>query len=354
MSTPEQLCQQAASDWFMKLEEGLMDKNEDAHFQEWLNADPAHEQAFVKTQMLWGLSGELRQDSDIAAMISKCKTIDRRPGISKYFTFLKHAKSLVAVATMLTITLAGLLYILGNKNLYETAVGEQRNVILADGSTIMLNTNSAVKVKYNEKNRDIYLQKGEVFFSVKPDKARPFRVHAGESYVRAVGTRFSVQLTGKNENRVTVSVLEGIVEVATAKFPKAAEKPRLTLGQALSYDKTHSDSITTTNIAVANTQRIEGWRTGQFVFQNLNLAEVVRDHNRYSKIKIRLNDTALANETISGRFEIGDTNALLFALKNLLNIDVRNDGETITIKKRPTMGSSAVLIRLGLLLPLTA
>lgn len=96
---------------------------------------------------------------------------------------------------------------------YRTQVGEQRDVILPDGSKVTLNTDTALAVRYSDERRYIVLERGEALFVVKHDTGRPFDVAAGDTLTRALGTEFNVDM---RSSKVTVSVLEGAVRVAAA------------------------------------------------------------------------------------------------------------------------------------------
>src|SRR6202034_3836256 len=102
-----------------------------------------------------------------------------------------------------------------------TAAGQHRDVTLADGSIVSLNTNTIVETDLSRKLRQIYLRKGEAHFQVAHDRSRPFLVHAGDAVVRAVGTEFEVRL--REDKHVEVLVNEGRVEVQAA--PIAAANP---------------------------------------------------------------------------------------------------------------------------------
>src|SRR5690606_18639485 len=95
---------------------------------------------------------------------------------------------------------------------YITQVGEQRSVSLSDGSAILLNTNTQVRVDYRPDSRDVRLLQGEAEFTVAKDVERPFRVYAGNERVQAVGTAFTVYI---QDNKIDVTVTEGQVNLST-------------------------------------------------------------------------------------------------------------------------------------------
>ena len=87
----------------------------------------------------------------------------------------------------------------------ETGIGEQRNLVLSDGSTLLLNTNSRVTVDFSDDVRNIVLLKGEAHFEVAHDTTRPFTVTAGNNTVTAVGTAFNMQYVDDNAFELVVT-----------------------------------------------------------------------------------------------------------------------------------------------------
>jgi transmembrane sensor len=100
---------------------------------------------------------------------------------------------------------------LSGKQVYETAISQQRTVTLADGSAVQLNTHTRLEVQLSGKLRELHLLEGEALFTVAHDTTRPFEVHVGEAVVRAVGTQFNIR---RDVRDTTVSVLEGAVHVS--------------------------------------------------------------------------------------------------------------------------------------------
>jgi transmembrane sensor len=71
---------------------------------------------------------------------------------------------------------------------YRTAIGEQREIILADGTRLWLNTASAINVYFNARERRIQLVTGEIFIATAKDTRRPFQVDTAQGQLRALGT----------------------------------------------------------------------------------------------------------------------------------------------------------------------
>ena len=118
---------------------------------------------------------------------------------------------------MVMVTLISVVSLLGmNKTSYSTAIGKQQLITLNDGSTVLLNTNSQIKVDYSDQARNITLVKGQAHFDVMPNPNQPFNVYAGTGLVKAVGTAFSVYL---QPEIIEVTVTEGTVELSALDQP---------------------------------------------------------------------------------------------------------------------------------------
>ena len=98
---------------------------------------------------------------------------------------------------------------------FETAIGEQSTVTLSDGSVVVLNTNSLIRVVYAPNARVLHLERGEIHVDVAEDASRIFSVVAGDRIVQAVGTSFSVEITADQHIELVVTDGKVIVGVHT-------------------------------------------------------------------------------------------------------------------------------------------
>jgi ferric-dicitrate binding protein FerR (iron transport regulator) len=263
------------------------------------------------------LTKALSEEPDFRQYIAECRNLaveykgNNRERVPVLF---RH----VAFQTGFAITIAIVIAIYFNMpDIYETSVGEQRTIVLSDKSKVILNTDTIVKVDYDEQSRLIWMDKGEAYFVVSPDKQRPFKVFAGNGSVRAVGTAFSVGIKG---NEVNVTVLEGSVDVvaqvesATTGTPVSGTK--LKIGESVRY---WSNGVIA-NVEEAQTTRINAWRQGKLQFRDLPLVDAIAEHNRYTQQKIVIGSEDIRFLTVNGVFEIGDTNSLLFLLEASLGL----------------------------------
>jgi transmembrane sensor len=225
---------------------------------------------------------------------------------------------------------------------YETHVGEQRDVILTDGSRITLNTNTSLTVRYSKARRYIELQRGEALFSVKHDTRLPFDVSAGETLTRALGTQFNVDLRNSN---VTVSVLEGAVQVTAANNLSAAPvgssnstaadaqpgmaiiAPALSKGEAVEVRPQEHRVVT----EKADSRRIDAWRTRRLEFSDTPLVEAVAEFNRYSSTRVVIGTPELESVRVSGAFGIGDADGFLFSMKEALHVRTLDSPGEVTL-----------------------
>ena len=107
-----------------------------------------------------------------------------------------------------------------DRNAFATRVGEQRVIPLADGSSLSLDTDSRVRVRFTDRQRRIDLVEGQALFNVEHDAGRPFVVYAGKTRVTAVGTVFDVRRAGEE---VRVTLVSGAIDVQSN---EASSPPR--------------------------------------------------------------------------------------------------------------------------------
>ncbi len=305
----------AASNWFAKLRSGRVTSEKDARFREWLEENTDNEIEYEHCEMVWELAGDLEDNPEVQEMIAECDELiaaeNKRSSPTTYINISKAAVLLLFVAGAIIVGLIAL------PDVYTTAVGEQRVVMLSDGSSVSLNTNTKVKVRYNNHTRKIILVEGQALFDVVHDSPRPFEVHAAGGFVRALGTRFDVLLI---DNAVTVAVLEGTVEVVPDQTDAVSQRgaAKITSGESVKY----WSSGTIAQIQKSDVERLSRWREGKLDFDAYRLADAISEFNRYTTNKLVIESSNLADILISGIFRIGDTESFLFALKETFNIRV--------------------------------
>ncbi|TDV39156.1 FecR family protein [Paraburkholderia caballeronis] len=208
----------------------------------------------------------------------------------------------------------------------SSEIGQQRTVYLDDGSEVLLNTNTAGRFVNRLRSREWTLESGEALFSVTHSPWRPFRVSAGTTDIRDLGTRFSVHRL--DDDRVSVAVLEGSVEVTRVGNPASV---RLDASQALKVD---GDTIT--RVDPSSFDDLVSWKDQRFQFNGTPLSEVVRDLQRYRSKPIVLADPRAGEPRITGSFSSADPDRLLDMLPHVAPVVVsrRQDGTVVIASRR--------------------
>ncbi len=224
-------------------------------------------------------------------------------------------------------------------NLYTTATGEQSSVPLLDGSLVVLNTRSTLRVAFSEAYRDVHLADGEALFDVAKEAGRPFGVFTGKAVIQVVGTQFNVRTTADG---VTVTVVEGVVDVSTAAAEDVVGTGALD-GQNSGFDlprpvrlkvgqraQIKSDSAETV-IAEALVEDTIAWRQHRLVFNALPLKQVIEEFNRYKDPPVVIEDQTLESLPISGVFRSNNRDSFLQFLSRmeLAESSTRTDGTIV-------------------------
>jgi transmembrane sensor len=208
----------------------------------------------------------------------------------------------------------------------STAVGQQRQVTLADGSRLTLNTNTLLAVKLTPQRRDIYLRRGEAHFTVVHDASRPFFVHAGDAVISDVGTQFEVRL--ESDRDIDVLVDQGEVEVrglAPAAGPAGAGGGHgdwvraLSAGEQLLITGPH---LAVTSVSPRQIADDLAWRDGAVVFEGEPLSQALAEVGRYTRAQVVVAEPQVASLRISGRFRTNDVPGFFRALQEALPVRV--------------------------------
>lgn len=193
---------------------------------------------------------------------------------------------------------------------YRTAIGEQREITLADGTQVWLNTGTALRVDYQAGARLLNLVAGEILVQTARDThERPFYVATRYGRMQALGTRFSVR---HDDGRTRLDVFESAVEITDA----AGSVQRVAAGQRAEFN---ADS--TSAIAPAERAR-EAWRRGVVVAENIPLRVLIEDIARYQRGHIGV-APEVAEFIVMGVYPATDTDRALAMLESTLPIRVK-------------------------------
>lgn len=296
-----------AAVWVARLHADDRSKKDEAAFLEWLESDSRHQEAFAAVTEAWTVAGGL-----------KSRREEWRQPVRK-----RSRSAVSAAAALVCILLVTGFWWVSRPPVYATMPMEQRRLVLADGSAVVLDANSAIRVSMGSEKRVISLEQGRAHFDVAKDPARPFVVKAGDESVQAIGTAFDVTSV---QDEVAVTLIEGKLKVAAA--GRAMNVPAvMKAGDRLVF-RPDGDVIADR----PDIRRLTAWSSGRLVFHNEPLASAVVEINRYGPKRIVLEDDAVKALKISGVYEVGSSEAFARSVTELLPVSLSVAAHSISIK----------------------
>lgn len=274
-------------------------------FNSWRQADPRHHLAVGRMEALMGAFNDLSSVPSRKALRSTFT-----PAPASFFRSGFQAIALVGVLVcgwfgveQAPVWLADL----------RTHIGERREISLSDGSQLRLNSDSALDVEFDERQRLIDLRKGEIWVEVAKDQLRPFVVRTDQGTITALGTRFVVRKAA--DGSVQVSVLESAI---AAKAERSGDVKVATGQQA-----TLMDGLVQTPQVFGN-QDPAAWTRGVLKVDDQPLSDVLQALAVYRHGVLQFDEQALAGLRVSGLFRLDDTDAALATLADNLPIKVEH------------------------------
>jgi transmembrane sensor len=345
-----------ASHWWELFHSDSASNADHREFGEWVARSPERVEAYLQTarlakairspRLIWPstaaevLIREAKASPETVLQFSTSRvsaSVDRREG--------RHVQSRFAwaAAAVLLIGVGLALFIRQTPQEFRTALGEQRSLLLADGSRATLNTASAIEVIMQKGRRDVRLVQGEALFEVAHDAARPFVVRAGNALLKDVGTQFNVDI---RSNGTTVTVIEGEVAVdSAATSESAAAQARHgagDTGEALILRANDRAVVTPAGVGTpqrgVNVAASVAWTQRQLMFEHRPLSEVAEEFNRYNKDRIDIDSAALKRQEVTGVFDAKDPASFVAFLSSVPGVEIREgtNGTHIVLLRSPT------------------
>jgi transmembrane sensor len=313
---PEALLDEAAN-WLLRLREAAGDPRVQDDFSAWLSRSSEHRAAWHRVRESWHLLGEgkpvyehvwrPRSPQTLSTDVGKGPRV--RPGSQSRAT----RRRWQWVATTSAIGLAACLLVVAVPSLllrleadYLTTTAQSRLVTLEDGTTVYLAADSAIKTDFSASRRQVRLLAGEAFFDVIRSPERPFVVDASGVKVEVTGTAFDVRLSSSATH---VELARGAVGVSFDAAQRAS-LARLAPGQMLVVDR-KSGAMTKSDIAPED---IGAWRAGRLFVNDATIGAVVEQIQRYHAAWIAVPDVTLAQQTVTGLYDLRDPDRALRAL----------------------------------------
>lgn len=196
---------------------------------------------------------------------------------------------------------------------YKTGTGAPRQIVLAEGTLLTLDTASAVDIVFDSKRRMVRLLSGRIFVATAADTAtvaRPFLVSTKQGSVRSIGTRFEVR---QNAASSDVAVVHGSVEITPGQA--GAQAMILQAGQRTNFSAASVDPPK----AMSETEPL--WLQGRIQVNNVRLAQLIEELDRYHPGSLRC-DPAVADIRVSGRYRLDDTDLALQLLADTFPLKI--------------------------------
>lgn len=305
VGSSQRAAEQAAR-WLVRLDGGECSAAELEAFERWMGGDPLNAAEYRQAQATWSQSGAVIRGSAVLARASRQAMRDAVVGASQA---RHHSVGWLSVAATFAIGVGAVIFHASTRQTapagtrYSTTAGEQRDIVLFDGSLLTLDTQTMLVERYGIKERRVDLLHGQVQFEVKGDRDRPFVVHASGGTVTATGTRFQVRV-GATEG--TVTLLEGVVHVAARDAHGLRRVDALVPGQRVRLDSAGRMG----DVEPADLKVADGWPQGKLYVDNWTLQDFVAEVNRYSAVKFRIDDPLVGEVRLSGVFQTREQEAL--------------------------------------------
>ena len=310
MSRAAELEAEAAA-WLTRRMGEAWSEADQAELDAWFGRSTAHRVVYLR------LEAALSRVDRLRAMPPTIGVLPRRPWRVSVWG------AAAAAAVLLAVGLTS--WPAAQRNAYETEIGGRETIPLADGSRIELNTDSRVRVAYNAAERQVVLDRGEVYFDVRHDDDHPFVVVVGGQRIVDLGTKFSVRRIG---DEISVIVTEGRVRIEQA--GGASRTIAAVNVEEGGVARVVRDEALVTHASAEVLNAALGWREGYLIFHETSLGEAAADFNRYNRTQLVIADSELASVPIGGRFRSGNLEGFVRLIEQGFGVSVeRREAEII-------------------------
>jgi transmembrane sensor len=336
-----------ASEWFVANDDGPLEGEEAAAFVAWLQGSPVHVEEFLgvaATARELGAAGAALEPS-LERLLADAKSEDEgiiRPLWNRVVEPVRRehghhwrlaGRALAAIGALAAMVLAVQLWralprAAGESPVavqvlhFQTLHGQQRSYALPDGSTLRLNTDTTVSVRYGGGERLAVLESGEAAFEVNHER-RPFRVMAGSAAISDLGTQFAVRLL---PDSTLVTVLEGQVSVApstTGAEPSTSpNRDVASVRLGVNQQARITAGAWPPTVQTVDAQNATAWLHRQIAFDHEPLGRVAAEFNRYASKPVEIMAPELRELQVSGVFSTDDPDEFVAFLRSLDRVRV--------------------------------
>ncbi len=299
MAAPDRKTFEAAAGWYVQFQSQTPTAAERHAWQQWLNIDPSHQAAWNQMEQLQRSLGALPRIS-LAALCRPHSNVARCSSGCWYWA------APVTWGGMFSNIRPG--QCLGR---FPYTLGKRRRIELADGTRIDLNTQTAIDVLFDGRQRLIRLREGEVLIHTGKSGAQmPFYVETQQGRIQALGTRLlcaNCRISHRSECWKTASAFHPLIDQTSADCllqARSAQFNRQSVGVSQPYSGAEA-----------------AWVDGQLIVLDARLGDVIDELGRYRPGVLQC-DPASARLRVSGTFRLDSTDAVLANLQATLPIQV--------------------------------
>jgi transmembrane sensor len=297
---------------------------------EWVKANDANLKYFNDFKLIWETSKTLKIESalnieeswrEFKQMANNRQTPAKVRPMFNMVSWLK-----IAAMALIVFGAATLLYnklTPGKPQLLTLrAMDKITTDTLSDGSVITLNKHSLITFpdRFTGNSREITLNKGEAFFNVAPNKAKPFLIHIGDAVVKVVGTSFNI--------KTDASKTEVIVETGVVQIIKKKVIVRLTPKEKADID--HKSGVVKKGTSAD--RLYDYYRTNQLVANKTPLWRVVQVLNDAYSVNIVIANKSIVTKPLSTTLIIGSLDQNLDVIRKTFNVQITHTGNKIIIQ----------------------
>ncbi len=317
-----------AADWIARLDRGELSGEEAQALEAWLHGDPRRRGALLRADALSMLSESARAlgPQFDPQRFAEVQAEPPPPALSRRrvlaWTGAGSAVAAAVVALGISLPAAGAIH---------TGLGEVRLVTLDDGSTVMLNTQTSVRIRYSESERRVELLDGEAYFTIVGD-SRPFLVDAGEARLRSARATFRVRKLAAKPLDVLVD-RGGLLLNRTGMSAPVAMRANTRIALPSAPAPARAVAPVPQPVSPDLLSRELAWREGKIAFEGERLDEAAAAFARYSNTRIEIADPALAREPVTGLFSASDPAGFGRAAASIFGARIEQRGNSLILHR---------------------
>lgn len=315
-----------AAEWAVLVDSPSFGSDAAARFRTWVRRSPDHRDAFLRANRAWTELDQLealKLHPDIVTLLTSDET-ESSPA-SKPSPALDRRAVLAGAGGVLVLGAAGYsAFAPGPAEAFETGVGEQRTVELADGTHVVLNASSRLEARVGGERREVRLLAGEALFAIAENPTGLFSITTPTGAVEAASGEILVKLLPRGAR---VSVLSEGARVSRRGL--VAQRASITVGAGA--EVVLGGDVTVDQANPGQLARRLSWRDGVLSFDDTPLAEAAADVTRQTGVAFIFADPALARLRVGGLVRADDVDAFLALLRANLAIAAERRDDTITL-----------------------